>query len=748
MNTELDAEPSLGDLLRIYRRRRGVVYTVLAVVLIVTALYCIFGTRRYEAISSLQVQKEGVDDAMGLEDLMSSATGAGDDPLSANIEIETQATILASDTLALQTIEHLKMEDTEDYRPRWNPIEWFLDLISPAGGADPSGVSLENAPKRRRKVLDTFEKHLDIKPIDGTRVIEIDFTNPDPKLASAVVNDLMNNLADYGFKTRYDATSQASKWLEYQLGDLRKDSQDLQTKVENLQRESGVYSLGTVDATGREQAYSTVLDRLQQSTAALAVAVQNRILRGAIAKAAESGNAELLSGLAGNTLGGTSPTVSSALVLVQGLRQQEATELAAIKEAESKFGPSYPKLAEMRENLAGIDRSIADEVGRLKSRAETDFEVAQQTEDNVRKDRDEAKKAADLLNDKAIQYIILKEDAVESRGLYEDLLKRLKEAGVIQGLKSSNITIVDPGRVPGKPKTPNVPLFMGIALLGGWVLGCVGAFLSHTLDNRIDTVHDLEDLTKQTPLGVLPELPVGQTGKGKGILALTDPGSIFVESMRSIRTALLLSQTDSPPKVILVTSAIAGEGKSFCALNLAGLLAQGGRRTLLIDTDLRRGTVNKRLDIQTRQGLSELLAGQYTTPPIQPVPGVENLDVLIAGRRPPNPTDLLESEAMKKWLSKFREDYDFVVLDSAPILPVTDTVALNSQVDVTILIVRSRVTERAQVLRSYGLLNRDDRHYVGIVLNGLNIKDSSYYGYHGYRQYTSPYAEGKDGSKE
>jgi succinoglycan biosynthesis transport protein ExoP len=254
VDTELEPELSLGDLLRIYRRRRFVVYGITAAFCIAAALFCIFCTRRYEAISTVQVQKEGVEDAMGLEDLMSSATGGGSDPLSANIEIMTQVSILESDTLALQTIETLKMEGTHDFEPHWNPLAWAVNLVSPSGLVDAPGASLENAPKRQRKALDVFAKHLDVKPVTGTRVIEIHYTNPDPKLAASVVNELTRGLGDYGFKTRYDATNQASKWLSDQLGDLRKSSEDLQAKVENLQRASGVYSLGTVDATGREQA--------------------------------------------------------------------------------------------------------------------------------------------------------------------------------------------------------------------------------------------------------------------------------------------------------------------------------------------------------------------------------------------------------------------------------------------------------------------------------------------------------------
>ena len=743
METQLEKELTLRDLLQIYRRRRGVVQSTLLALCILVAIYCALCTRRYEATGTVQVQKEGDLDAMGLDSLMSSAAGGGSDALEANIELQTQANILQSDSLALRTIETLGMESTYDFRPRWSPVGWALNMVSPRGAFDPPGASLENSPQRRQRVLKVFSKNLKVKPVSGTRLIEIVYTNPDPKLAAAVVNTLTAALADYTFQTRFDATNQTSKWLSDQLGDLRKESEQLQGKVVDLQRESGVYSLGNTDAQGRDEAYSGVLDQLQQATVALNVAVQNKILKGAIAKAAETGDAEMLSGLAGNSSGGVSSSMNNSLVVIQSLRQQQATEQGALEEAEAKFGPTYPKLAELRGNIAGLEHSIQQEIGRLKGRARSDYEIAIQTEGSTRENYEHAKQQADILNNKAIEYAIVRQESDESRTLYEDLLKRLKEAGVLAGLKSSNITVVDPGRAPAKPKTPNVPLYMAIALCGGWFLGCCGALLVDTLDNKVNTVQDLDEMFKESTLGVLPqvELPTKPAESSKKILAVDEPRSTYIEAMRSIRSALLLSQTDVPPKVILVTSSIAGEGKSMCSINLAAILALRGWRTLLIDTDLRRGTLRRTLGLSKGTGLSDLLAGQQPTPHILPVPGIEHLDVLSAGTTPPNPTDLLESDAMKNWLHTFRAQYDFIVLDSAPILPVSDSIALNTYSDATLLLVRSQLTERPQVLRSYEILRAGGKHYVGLVLNGLSIHDSSYYGYYGYRKYAYPDAE-------
>jgi capsular exopolysaccharide synthesis family protein len=744
-------ELTLRDLLNIYRKRRRVVYGTVLVLGILGALYCALCTRRYEAAGTVQIQT-GSSDVLGMDSLMGEAGGAsGLDPLEANIIIETQASILQSDTLALRTIENLNMEGTQDFKPHWSPLGWLFGLFSPRGIADAPGARLEDAPARRRAALGVFGRNLNVKPVPGTRLIEIDYLSPDPKLAAAVVNELTQQLVNYTFQTRYNATNQASTWLAGQLSELRQQSEDLQAKVVSLERQSGVYSLGTVDAQGREQEYSGVLDQLQQSTMALTQAQQNRILKGAIKEAAETGDAEMLSGLAGNAMagGGASPTMSSALTLIQSLRQQEATQQAILQEAEVKYGSSYPKLAELRGNLAGVDRAIQEEVSRIKKRAESDYAVAAEAEASVRAQYNQAKAQADKLNDKAIEYMIVRQEAEESRGVYEDMLKRLKEAGVLEGLKSSNITVVDPGRVPASPKKPNIPLYMLAALGGGFFLGSLGALLVETLDNKISSTHEIEELTGQSLFGATPLIgnlarPPGSEGQIH-LAALDDPQSTFAEALRSIRTAILLTGGGDSSRVILITSSIPREGKTTISANLAVVLAQSNRRVLLVDLDLRRGALRHTLGLPATSGLSELLAGQRPEPHLNTINGLPGLEVLQSGTPPPNPSELLDSK-IKKWLAMWREKYDFVVLDGPPLLPVTDAQIAHPLADITLLVSRSGLTERSQLKRSYRLLTDAGSHFVGVILNGLRPHDDSYYGYYGYRKYSYHY--GKDGNEK
>lgn len=738
-----EKEFTLGDLIVVFKRRRKVIYSVVAGLTLLAAIYCIFCTRRYEATSTIQVQGK-TQDSLALENLASGSPDAVPDAVALTMDIATQVGILESDTLALKTIEDLHMAGTPDFKPHWNPLGWFLGLLSPSGVSDPPHASLEDSPQKRHFVLLVFQNHLKVKPTPGTRLIDISYSSPDPKLAAAVVNKLTQSLIDYSLQTRLDATNQAAGWLNGQLGDLRQQSEELDGKVSELESKSGVYNIGTVSPEGQSQAYSDVLAKLQQATTLVSQSEQNRIVRGAILHAAESGDAEMLSGLAGNSMNGNS--INNSLVVIQNLRGQEATEQAILQQAETKYGSAYPRLQEMRGNVAGLQQSINQEIDRLKGRAKGDYDDAVRTEAENREQYNQLKAQADSLNDKSINVAIVRQEADQSRNLYQELLKKYKEAGVLEGLKGSMISIVDPGRAPGKPAKPNIPLYMGAAIAGGFFLGCFLAVVIEATNRKIKTIDEVERICGGNLLGITPIFS-GKLARpayeGMPPLAsLEDPQSPFIEAARAIRTGIFqLGGSGKSPKVILVTSSIPGEGKTVLSANLAVLLAQSNKNVLLIDTDLRLGALQTTLNLLPGPGLSELLAGQLQQPEIQPVTSVPNLDALQAGAVPANPSELLGSSDFGNWLSAWREKYDYIVLDSAPILPVTDSLTLAPLSDIALLVARPDVTEKAQLVRSYQLLKRSSKHFVAAVLNGLQPEEEGYSSYFGYSKPEHKYGE-------
>jgi polysaccharide biosynthesis transport protein len=733
VKTSPEKDPTLRDLLRtLHRRRRAVVVTA-SIVFALAVFACVFTTRRYEATSEIQLQKSS-SDSLDLDDLMGAASGGTSDSMSLNVDLQTQADILQSEALALKVIKELNLEQNADFKAHFSPVGWIMGRLSPAGPADPANADLENSPGRRKHLLVVFQNHLKVRVIAGTRLIEVRYTNRDRNVAAAVVNNLVQALIDYTFQTKFTATNQVSQWLEGQLGDLRKQSEDLQTKVVALQQGSGIFGVGGTDPQGKPIIYSPVLDRLQQSTAQLSQAQMNRVLKASVAEVVGTGNAELISQLSGTSIGAsTSPGVANSLGLIQSLRLQEATLQSQIDQDSSQFGPAYPKLIEEQASLKGVRQSLQDEINRISERAKNDSEIALKAEQGARAAYDSDRAAAEKLNDKSIEYAILSKEADQSQELYQDLLKRLKEAGILEGLHSSNITIVDRGAPSAGPSQPQVPLYLAIGAALGIFLGCCVALLVDAVDNKIQGIEEIEAL--QIPvLGIAPQIESNQPAPRP--IVLDSHHSAFGEAVRSLRSGLLISRSSAPPQVLLISSASPGEGKSTVALNLAASLAQFDKKVLLLEADIRRPVLRKRLGLEGSSGLSTLLSDHDAVSGIMQVPDNPNLYVLPGGPVPPYPSELLGSQRMQSLLEQWRTEFDFVVMDSPPVLPVTDSQLLAELADAIVLLARVGFTTRAALERAYKLLfiHRKDaaRPAIGVLLNFVSLRSAAYYGYYGY----------------
>jgi len=765
-----DNELTFASLGRILRRRRTIFWGTLAVILIAGAVTFATSTRLYKATAEIQVQKDTAD-ALGLNSIMGASSESASDALDTNITIQTQAQVLQSDSLALQVIKELNLEHSPDFDSTFNPVGWALGLLSPKGDADPVSVPLEDAPGRRTHVLKAFGDHLTVKPVPGTRLIDVTYMSKDRKTAAAVANRLVQDLVEYNFQTRHTATQEAGSWLESQLAGLRKQSEDLQAKLVGLQRESGVFTLGQTDTQGKEQVYTPVLDRLQQSTAQLAQAQSARIMKGALYQVVKDGDPELISGLAGSGMLTAAPSgMSSSLSLLSNLRAQEAQKQAELDELTAKFGPGYSKVQEVRASLTGIQQAIHSEGARIASRVKNDYEISQQVENSARAEFNNERTDAEALNNKTVEYEIVQQEATQSRNLYENLLGRLKEADLVAGLRSSNITLVDEARVPAKPAKPNLLLFLAASIVGGFFLAACAALFRDSTDSRIQEISQLESIFAGLPIGSLPFYKVGSGDKkaalAKGsysllengaktsvagslphapedLIVLSEPRAAFTEALRVLRTSLMNGMgAGVPPQVVLVTSSLPGEGKSLLSLNLAALCAQQGKNVLLVDGDLRTPVIHTRLNLDNAVGLSSILSiGAVDKTALEtpvPVEGVSRLSVVTAGPESLGPAELLASPVFAEVIRLWRSTYDLIIIDSAPILPVTDSILMSKYADQTLMVARHRVTEADALERSCALLRSQQGNLkIGIVLNGLQDSQSDYYSQYSYPNPTS-----------
>ena len=757
----IHTELTIHGLFLTLRRQRATILGVISVCFLLGVIVSAVLKPRYKAIGEIQIQKSATD-GLGLENLAGPKQESTADALEANIELQTQANILESYSLALKVIHDLNLENTDDFRPStFNPIGSVKDLLIPGILRDPPNAALDDAPRRRDRIVKVFEKHLKVKPQPGTQLIDIQYTSTDPKIAAAVVNDLAKSLVDYTLNSRATATSEVSTWLTGQLGEIKKDAEQQQGKLEQLQRDSGVYSLGIPDAAGKEMAYSATLDRLQQATQELSAATSNRILKGALYKTIEKGDPEMISGLAGSSLAGSSPTVNNSFLLLQNLRTQQAALASQLAADTSKYGYANPKLGDEKASLDSINTEIRSEIHRIGERALNDYKTAQVTEDSTRTMYEQARKSADLQNNKAIALFIAREEATDARSLYQTLYSHLKAAGVIEGLRSSNVAVVDKGRIPSQP-VPYTLIIPALSLLIGSFIGIAIALLADATNDRIEEMETIENLLHTQILAILPLTQIREATRGIGskvigrlsdgddgnevgrVEVLDGPNSAYVEALRGLRTSLLLPRRGAaaPPRTILITSAGEKEGKSTLSLNLAAALVLNGSRVLLVDGDLRSSGLSAYMGLGKRgdgllarqpSGLSEALASVDEPAVVQPFPELPNLSALPAGSSSKYPAELLGSPRLRTLLKTWEANYDFVLIDSPPILAVADAVILSRLSDSTLLVTRHGRSTQKSLERAYRTLHDVEGGQVGVVVNGVRRNSTSYDEFYGYK---------------
>jgi succinoglycan biosynthesis transport protein ExoP len=756
-------ELTIQRLILILRRRRNFILWSVVVCFSIAVIFCIFKKPRYEGVAEIEIQKSPTD-GLGLQNLAGS-TQEQSDALDSAVTVQTDANILESTNIALKVIKDLNLDQTEDYKPSFHPIGWVFGFFTPSGPQDPANASLEDSPHRRDHAVKTFQKRLKVKPVPGTRLIELRYRSSDQKLAAAVVNDVSKSLVDFTVNSRYAATSQASSWLTAQLGNIKKEAEKAQAKVEQLQKESGVYSLGTSDAQGNEMAYNSTVQRLQDATQALSAATSNRILKGGLYKTVQNGNPELISGLVGSTLAGASSGVSNSLSLLQNLRTQQATLSSQYAQDLSRYGSANPKLGDEKAGLDALDKDIKTEVARVGQRAANDYKAAQETENSLRAVYNQERRTAAGLDDKAIGLVIAQQEATDARSLYQTLLSHLKEAGVLGGLRSSNISVVDIAHVPSKP-LPDVPIYLGLSVLCGAFIGLAGALVTDASDERLGAITTIEHSLQARVLAVLPMTGPGISQNGltakirKQLGSETESASIprvaaiagrntaYVEALRGLRTSLLLPANGRSPKTILVTSAAEKEGKSTLSLNLAAVLVLNGSKVLLVDADMRSAGLSGYMGFERQdfglidheaKGLSDALSGSREPAIITPFPELPTLSAISAGTSTNNPAELLGSDRMASMVTSWRDEYDFVVIDSPPVLAVTDALLLARLADTTLLVARHEETKQNSLNRAYRMLSEGDRTTVDLVVNGVrrdSVSFNEFYGYNGTSYYS------------
>jgi polysaccharide biosynthesis transport protein len=703
-----DEQISIVQFWRVLQKRRWLVLISLAAVVVLVTVVSLVLPKRYEASARILLDLEGTDD-LGLEQVVMPIG------LDLNTKLETQIRIVRSDTIATSVIRQLALHQNKAFAGK---------LTAPAG-SEFDDLDL----KTRANLTKQFHKSLNVQLIPKTQIVEVHFRSKDPQLSAQVANAISNTYIEHNFQTKYKATLQTSDWLTKQLDDLKKNAESAQEKLTDYQKKTGI--LGT------DETHNIILDKLEELNKELSAAEGDRIIKEAKYRIAMSENPELIANIAPES-------VLGALYKSRAEIRSDYAQLAA------KYGASYPRVVQLQSQLNEVDASIAQEIKKVGDTVRADYQASLKSEQMLQETLDKQKGEAYKLNEDAMQYAILRRDVESSRDLYEGLLKKLKEAGILAGLKSSNINIVDQASVPVEPVEPNLPLNIALGVLGGLLGGVALAFIVENVDNSIRTPQDVETYCSLPSLGVIPTVALNGKNGHKALdeaspkqlrlpVTMEQRNSGSAEAFRALRTSLLLSSPGAPPQVILVTSAMMQEGKSFTALNLATVLAQTGQNVLLVDSDMRRPAVHRYLGLSMNRGLSACLAG--TAQPSEIVIDIENvpgLHVVPAGHMPPYPSEMLASDAMPQLVQRWRGEYRYIVIDTPPVLAVTDAVVCARIADVVVLIARSEQTGRQSLLRTRDVLKKVRANIAGVVVNDLSFNSIEYRQYYGH--YGSEYS--------
>jgi capsular exopolysaccharide synthesis family protein len=450
-------------------------------------------------------------------------------------------------------------------------------------------------------------------------------------------------------------------------------------------------------------------------------------------------------------------TLAAQDSLLQSLDEKYATLREDYVDGVAQYGPNFPKVKRLQDQLNEVQSLMERERKRIVTRIHNDYVAALGRERLLSAAVAQEKEEVGKLNQLSIEHNLLKREFETNQQLYASLLQHLKDATVSAGLRATNIHLVDSALVPAAPVRPRIMYNILISILVGLVLGVTLAIIEESLDTSIKSAEDLERVLGAPTLAVIPlarsswlrmagERSQLQSGSVESIV-LKQPTSSLAESYHTLRTAILLSTAPRPPQALLVTSAQPGEGKTCTSLNLALGLAQRGVPVVLVDADMRRPGISRALALsENGAGLSSVLSGAHSVDEtLRQLEAVPNLWVLPAGPKAPNPADLLSSPTMQKVLQELRGRFEHVVLDSAPLLLVTDATVLSGIVDGVVLVVESGVMARRGLLRAQKILESSGGRILGAVLNKWDARSEGYYAYYGsyssgyYRSYYDSY---------
>lgn len=638
---------------------------------------------------------------------------------------ETQAKNLQTDQLAIAVIRKLRLSQNPEFvaphsRTSQFLRRWFVALGRPTR-TDPDGGELE-LTSAEREALKTFQRNLHVQRDTSSWLINISFEAHDPKLAALVTNTIVEQFLETNYRSQHDAIVQGTQWLSHQLDDIRGRLEESNNALAEFQRNIAIMGSPTGISQG------TFDQRMLELSHQFTVAQADRVQLEALLQKVSPQNTYAL------------PQVKADPV-VQEIEKKLASAQVELRQALVTYGKSHPKTKELEAQIGELQEQLKEQQNTIFTSLKTAYAAAHKREDLL---NSELKIATHELGTLA-QYEALKREAQANETLYSTLYAKIKEASIAAESRPSSIRWVDRAQVLDLPNRPRRMLDIALGMLAGILAGVLVAFLREGLNNKVRTPDDVKGLTSVSTISLMPmidavEQKLESTPLVLGLKRDRAPSEVFLlerpasaesEALRGLFTSIRLSRPSHSPRVLLIASPLASEGKTTIAVNLSVALARQGVKTCIVDADLRNSRVARIFGIESPLGLTDVLQGSCVLDrAVVPSPGMENL-MLLPGGISENAGELICSEHMRAVLGQLRAAFQFIIVDSPPILPYADGRAIAAFADGVILVCRSGVSTRQGLKRCLELLEQVcSAPVLELVLNGVDFSSSEYrYGY-------------------
>lgn len=723
---------NLHDLLTVFLKRRGLIIATALALFAVAAVSSWLTVPTYTATGEILIEREP--NILSFEDVVQIETFNDD-------YYQTQYKLLLSRALAGDTIDRMKLDQNKDF------------VKSAIKGGENRMAELIGDPMARGVLIDEFLGRLIVRPVRKTRLVQASFSDTNPKLAADVLNELFAAYIEMNVRKKYQATEKATDFLANQIQSVRTGIEANEKKLQEYSREKNIIALNSSE--------NTVINKLGELNKALTDAQIDRINKESYYNEIRVATPDYIPSAMSNPL-------------IQKLQEDYTRLYREYMKRSEQFLPEYPEIQSLKAELEVAKRALEDETQALIKRALMDYQSALAREQALVTAFNSQRSEAFQLNSNAIQYNSLLIQIQNEKSLLESLMKRKSETDLssrLKDLRTSNIWIIDKAEIPREPSSPHRARNMVVGLLAGILAGLALVLVLENLDN---TVKDSEDVKRITRLPVLGSVPAfsrnGQfseygeviedggteaTDKIQTALAKVlqrvkimigldrpappleereeldlivhlSPKSSFAEYYRSIRTSLLFS-TEASRKSIAIMSPLPQDGKTVTSCNMAIALAQTGKRVLLIDADLRKPGLHKVFGIKNLNGLTKYLSAGLAIEDLLHATPIPTLFLINSGPVPPNPLELLGSEKAATLIGRFKEEFDFVIVDTPPILLVSDALVLGRWLEGAILVVRGGKTPKNALRQAQEKMASHQIKNLGVIINDVKMQDFEEY---------------------